>query len=253
MVEKPDFERAWLTKLSRCLDEVAGEEIRRQVMEGSEVPSPESGSQEVIDWTKKAMERLESLVDEDERKQIMTGCACRYPKSALREVKKTYQETRDIDLVHRMLQQQFESFLTDALGLDDELREEIIRRGWGLAGVKKEHTIIATKIPKSGNLVAYVQETDPERKRQEYCHCPRVRNAAKIPNTIPTTYCYCGAGYYKGIWEEILQQPVDVKVLESVLKGDEVCKIAIHLPERAIRKSSNSVEGFENSNPIATA
>jgi len=200
-------------------------------MEGSEALSAESSSQEIIAWTKRAMERLESLVtDEGARRQIMTGCACRYPKSALREVKKAYQKTRDIGLVHRMLQEQFESFLTGILGLDDELKDKIVERGWGLAGIKKEQTIIATKIPKSGNLVAYMQETDPEKKRQEYCHCPRVRDAAKVANTIPTTYCYCGAGYYKGIWEEILQQPVDVEVLKRVLEGDEVCRIAIHLP-----------------------
>jgi len=48
--------------------------------------------------------------------------------------------------------------------------------------------------------------------------------------TNPPVYCYCGAGFYKGIWEEILQQPVEVQVLESVLKGDKVCKIAVHLP-----------------------
>jgi len=230
MAEEGDFERAWLAKFSRCLDEVAGDQIRRQVMEGSEALSTESSSQEIIGWTKNAMERFESLVDEDERKQIMTGCACPYPKSALREVKKAYQTTRDIGLVHRMLQQQFESFLTDTLGLGDELKEEIVKWGWGLAGIKKEHTIIATKIPKSSNLVAYMQETDREKKRQEYCHCPRVRAALNTSDTIPTTYCYCGAGYYRGIWEEILQQAVTVEVLESVLKGDEVCRIAIHLP-----------------------
>jgi len=48
--------------------------------------------------------------------------------------------------------------------------------------------------------------------------------------TIPPIYCYCGAGFYKGIWEEILQQPVKVEVLKSVLAGDEVCTIAVHLP-----------------------
>jgi hypothetical protein len=31
-------------------------------------------------------------------------------------------------------------------------------------------------------------------------------------------------------WEEILQQPVEVEILESVFGGDEVCKIAIYLP-----------------------
>jgi predicted hydrocarbon binding protein len=55
----------------------------------------------------------------------------------------------------------------------------------------------------------------------------------KSSETISATYCYCGAGYYQGIWEEILQQPVEVELLESVLQGDQVCKVAIHLPAAA--------------------
>jgi len=230
MPQEQDFERAWLVKFSRCLDEIAGQEIRKEVMKGSEALSSHSSRQEVIVWTKKAMERLESLIDEEKRKAIMTGCACQYPKSSLQEERKTYQETKDIDLVHQMLQEQFESFLKGTLELDEELIEEIIKRGWGLAGVKKGNTIIATKIPKSGYLVEYMKETDPEKRRQYYCHCPRVRDALKTQGTISSTYCYCGAGFYKGIWEEILQKPVEVKLLESVLKGDDVCKIALYLP-----------------------
>jgi len=75
-----------------------------------------------------------------------------------------------------------------------------------------------------------MKESYPEKKRQYYCHCPIVRDVIKVSETISPTYCYCGAGYYKGIWEEILQEPIEVEVLESVLKGDEVCKIAIYLP-----------------------
>jgi predicted hydrocarbon binding protein len=48
---------------------------------------------------------------------------------------------------------------------------------------------------------------------------------------LPEDYCYCGAGFYKGIWEEILGEPVEVEVLESVLQGGDVCRIAIHLPD----------------------
>jgi predicted hydrocarbon binding protein len=107
-----------------------------------------------------------------------------------------------------------------------------VSRGWGLAGVRAGDNIVATKIPKSGFLVEYMNETDPERKRQYYCHCPRIRDLLKSGDSLSPTYCYCGAGYYKGIWEEILQQPVEVEVLESVLQGDEVCRIAVHLPQK---------------------
>ena len=53
--------------------------------------------------------------------------------------------------------------------LDEKLIEEILKRGWGLAGVKKGNTIIATKIPKSGYLAEYMKETDPEKRRRYYC------------------------------------------------------------------------------------
>lgn len=75
-----------------------------------------------------------------------------------------------------------------------------------------------------------MKETDPVKKRQLCCHCPRVRDALRSEVDISPTYCYCGAGFYKGIWEGILQQPVRVEILETVLQGDEVCKFAMYLP-----------------------
>jgi hypothetical protein len=225
-----DFERAWLGKFSARLDEIAGEQIRAQVLEGSEALTSQSPRETVIDWTRGAMERLDWLVEEGDRRAIMTGCACQYPMDALQEMRKAYQETGDISLVHDMLQGQFESFLRDALQLDDGLVAAILERGWGSAGVKRGSTIIATKIPKSGFLLEYMRETDLARKRALYCHCPRIREALLSSVAICPTYCYCGAGFYKGIWEEILQQPVEVELLETVLQGDEVCKFAVYLP-----------------------
>jgi predicted hydrocarbon binding protein len=230
MPEPYDFERAWLTKLSRCLDEVAGKTVREQVMQGSEALSVQSSRQAVIAWSQGAMARMEALVDPAEARTIMAGCACQYPPSGLQDAKETYAQTGDVDRVHSMLQAQFESFLRDTLQLAPQVIAEVVRRGWGLAGIKEGNTIYATKIPKSGLLVQYLQETDPQKRRQYYCHCPRIRDVLESTETLSATYCYCGAGYYQGIWEAILQEPVEVEVLESVLQGDEVCKIAIHLP-----------------------
>ena len=230
MSEDVDFERAWLTKFSTLLDEVAGEEIRAEVMQGSASLSVASSRDEVIQWTQGAMERLDSLVDGAQRRAILTGCACQYPAAALQGARKAYEESGDIDSAHRILQEQFESFLREALELDEELVEDVVNRGWGSAGVKEGSSIIATKIPKSGCLIEYLREEDPATRRQLYCHCPRVRDALKSSLSISPTYCYCGGGFYKGIWEEILQQSVEVDLLESVLQGDEVCKFAVHLP-----------------------
>ena len=152
------------------------------------------------------------------------------PKQGLRAARQAYEETGDLSVVHGMLQAQFEAFLRNSLELEEEYVEKVVNRGWGLAGILDGDRILATKIPKSGYLAAYMEETDPEKRRQYYCHCPRVREILKTQESLPVTYCYCGAGFYKGIWEEILQEPVEVEVLESVLGGDEVCSIAVYLP-----------------------
>jgi predicted hydrocarbon binding protein len=229
MPEELDFERAWLHKLSTGLKQIAGEHVEREVMQGAEALSSDSPREVVIAWTRQAMGRLDSLVEESDRRAILTGCACQYPKDALLRLRKTYQETEDLALVHRMLQQQFESLLRDTLRLGEDTIRDVAGRGWGSAGVLEGHRVVATKIPKSGHLLDYLAEQDPAKRRQLYCHCPRVREILKSSVTISPTYCYCGAGFYKGIWEEILGEPVEVELLESVLQGDEVCRFAIHL------------------------
>lgn len=230
MQSTPDFERQWLDKFSAGLERVAGDEIRAMLMEDSEGLSDQSPRQDVIQWSRLALERLMNVVDGQELKQIVTACACRYPSSGLQDVRAAYEASRDVAVAHGLLQQKFESFLREDLQLSRELTADVIGRGWGLAGVRRGTSIIATKIPKSGYLIEYLAESDPERRRQIYCHCPRIRDALASQTPIPEAYCYCGAGFYKWIWEEILQEPVDVQVLESVLGGGTVCRIGITLP-----------------------
>jgi hypothetical protein len=219
-----------LSKLSACLDKIVGEDARKKILEGSENLTSDSPPDEIIEWTKQAMDRLDALADQKKKVEIMTGCACQYPEPELSEIRDAYAKTRDIGVAHKMLSDKFVSFLKSSLGLEDDLVEEIMSRGWGLAGVRKGNTIIATKIPKSGDLVEYLKEKDRGKRRALYCHCPRIREAIGSDTKISPTYCYCGAGFYKRIWEYVLQQPVKVELLESVLQGDEVCKVAIHLP-----------------------
>jgi predicted hydrocarbon binding protein len=231
MTEDFDFEKYWLAKFSASLTEKVGEEVKNDIIEGSENFSENTSIEEIFGWSQKAMEKLDALFDEEKRINIMTGCACQYPKEELQEIKKKYEETKDIGLVHQMLQEKFEKFLKDTLNLNDKYFNFIVSRGWGLAGVRNKKSIIATKIPKSGYITDYMEEKDPEKKKAYYCHCPRVRDILKRPGArISLTYCYCGAGFYKGIWEEILQKKIRVEVLESVLNGGDECKIKIHLP-----------------------
>jgi len=230
-VKKPNrsFEDQWLAKFSRSLAETVGEKIRKKVLEGSEELLASVNQQEMIEWTRKAMNRLDALVDEKNRRKIMTGCACHFPEQRLLPLRAKYEETKNVDTVQRMLREMFRSDLKNELKLDDELIERILGWGWGVAGVREGDTIVATKLP--FELKECLKATDPREKRHHCCHCPRIRRAIRSSGPkISKTYCYCGAGFYKDIWEKILKQPVEVEVLETVLEGDDVCKIAIRLP-----------------------
>lgn len=227
----PDFERTWQSKLAAGLDQHMDPEARDSILAGGDLLTMESPTLDKVIWSCEMLKRLDEAVDEETRREILTGCACQYPKAELDDARGIFLETGDVDQVIDLLQAKFEGFLQDVLELEDELVDEIINRGWGLAGVREGKRIISTKIPKSGYLEEYFKTSDPLEKRKLYCHCPRVRDGVGEDPQLPKTYCYCGAGFYKGIWETILGQPVRVEVLESVILGGEVCKIAIHLPD----------------------
>ena len=131
MVSEMDFEKAWQNKLSIALEDVAGKDIRNRIMEGSQTLSDSSTREDIILWSRGAMERLDELLDVDARKEIMTRCACQYSKEALRPMRRAFEETGDIRVPHRMLQEQFESFLHDTLKLEANIIEDIVERGWG--------------------------------------------------------------------------------------------------------------------------
>jgi hypothetical protein len=229
MTDDTDFERCWQGKLSDALVAVAGETICREVMEGGDALDDTSPRPLVIDWSKSAMRRLDGAVEEGKRRAIMTRCACRYPADLLQEARRIYAESGDVDAVITHLQAQFETFLRDQLGLDEGLLRKVAASGWGVAGMRDGNRIIATKIPRSANLRAYLEENQPEKRRALYCHCPRVRAALEAGDRLSSTYCYCGAGFYQGIWETITGKPVQVELLQSVMSGDDVCQVAITL------------------------
>lgn len=226
-----DFERTWQDKFFRAVEKAGGPELRDEVSQGSEGLSMDSDRTEVIAWSREAMQKLDRALPEEDRIELMTSCGCQVPAENLADARQVYRETGSVDRVLEVLQNQFEDFLKQDLALAPDQIRTVVDRGMGMAGVREGRTVIATKIPKSGYLKDYLEEADPDKRRQMYCHCPRIRAVLETNLKISPTYCYCGAGFYKGLWETILDQPVRVELLQSVLAGDEVCQVAVHLPE----------------------
>jgi hypothetical protein len=102
-------------------------------------------------------------------------------------------------------------------------------------GLRKGNVIYETKIPYLTKQ--FLAGTDPALKRYYYCHCPWVREAVKNRDVrLSEAFCNCSAGFHKKTFEVIFKQPLKADVLESIIKGDERCRFAIHLPEGAITK-----------------
>jgi predicted hydrocarbon binding protein len=45
------------------------------------------------------------------------------------------------------------------------------------------------------------------------------------------TFCYCSSGWERRQWEGAIGRPVRVDVVKTLLRGDDHCQFAIHLPE----------------------
>lgn len=232
MSENFDFDKYWIRKLAKGISEEVGEKIVNEVLEGSENISQKSHRDDVFEWSDKAIRKLESLTNDEEIKRILLSCACHQSLEALQPYRDLYVDTENIEQVIQKMQEDFEVFIKDELKLEEKYIQEITDRKMGFAGIMEGNKIIATKIPKSSFIKEWFEETDPTKKRALFCHCPRIRDALKDKEKIlPKSYCYCGGGYYQNIWETILQKPVDIEILETVMHGDEVCKFAIHLTE----------------------
>jgi hypothetical protein len=57
------------------------------------------------------------------------------------------------------------------------------------------------------------------------CYCGSV---SKTREPSSATYCYCSCGWYRQLFEALLDHPVEVELLGSIIQGDERCRFLIH-------------------------
>jgi len=196
----------WDARFAKNLDRVLGSDARTAIMQDSErLFTLESTIDERAKWIKAAMERLTELAGEDQRYEVLSCCAHDFSKKRIAKLRGIYEESGDIDEVIKAMHE------------DPAWYEKPRREG---------NVIYVTKVPFDSKN--YEKATDKDEKRKHYCHCAMVRN--HLDNGISPTFCYCGSGWYRQQWEGILRKPVRVKILKSLVRGDDTCEFAIHLP-----------------------
>jgi len=225
------LEKNWKKTLSKNIDKVAGKHIADCIMDKVNKTNNSDDPEETIEWINQVISSMKTQLTTDQISDVFYGCSCRYPMGKLLQARQVFLKNECIDDVLSELQNQFESSLRDGMLFEPEVVNWILQNGMGVAGNRKGNQIFVTKVPKSGNLRKYITEEQPQAQRNLYCHCSRISDALAMGITVSEDYCLCGAGFYRFIWETILQQKVDVKIVETICSGGNVCSFRIQLPE----------------------
>jgi effector-binding domain-containing protein len=206
----------WERLFSEGAEEVLGVEARRNLMQGVESIGPDSSSDDYLAWIQGAIERLDALTDDSEKKcQVVSHCAHVFPQERIDRLRAIYEQGL------------FDDILLDMYG-DDFWYEKPLRKG---------NVIYMRKNPY--NPEGYADAATPAEKRRAYCHCPFVHPYLdEIPARLSPTFCFCGAGWYRQLWEGILGKPVKIEHVETLLRSNDQCTLAIILPLELIGEYS---------------
>lgn len=206
------LDHEWHQRLANGVEEILGVTARQQVMVGIESVTTESSAEAYRDWIHTAMGRIDLLTEDPETKyKIVSCCAHVFPQYRIDRLRAIYEQKHDID---------------------DVLREMYTDPDWYEEPVRKGNQLYMRKVP--FNAEAYKQATTPAERRQAYCHCAFVRPYLnEVPAEISPTFCWCGAGWYRRLWEGILGQPIQVEHVETLIRGNDCCTLVITLPVQA--------------------
>ena len=208
---------SWIESLKRGLQAQTDEKTAAAVAAGADEVRHSFDSEKLRSWVLGALARLdESVPCERTRACILNDCAHRYPKLQLLRMKATYEEEGDI------------ARFIERLDRDDDLFPSRIFWKEG----EPRHIVFIEKIIPPWNRQAYESATDPVEKRYYGCFCSLVKEVIRTGEELSPSFCNCSAGWFVQMWEAILDRsPIRVDVVESVLRGDNRCVFAIHLPE----------------------
>lgn len=204
VIEIQEILHDWDNRFSKQLGKVLGEDARSKVLECYTGVSYKSSREERAQAVKCAVDMLDEIATDNQKFEILSQCAHAFPPELIENMRVVYAETQSVDRVLEAM--------TNAGGYPKFTKEGII--------------LYSSKQPY--NREAYDKAKTREERMKAYCFCPMIKhNLAEMSSS----FCYCGSGWARRLWEGILEKPVRVEIVKSLTKDDDECTFAVHLPE----------------------
>ena len=228
-----------LPDIGKRLATIAGEETRRKVYQGIEFPRLGAPQDDYPKLTKNIVDRMEAELPPAKCREVLTWNYHQVPTSAFKEAKKRFEKSASLDEYlkdeHRRLVEELESCMKKGqLWYEQEITPEVlefVKNNQEInTGIRSGNRIFKVKIPYAPKQ--FLKEKDSAMRKYYACHCQLVRTAIRDGKPkISPTFCYCSAGFEKLHFDVIFNEPVEVELLETLLKGDSRCRFAIKIPK----------------------
>ena len=231
--------------LSKQLIEKYGQEFHDEIFTGVELPPLGLHPKKKPVIIKKLVSRIiEKLGPEKSIEFFKPGLRDKYPDSYVKG-HDMFQKSHDIDELLKFKHQTLVDNLTkhyeaNSLFFTQLVTKEVlefVRNDQKIsAGIRDGNRIFMKKIPYMTSLA--LSETDTRKRNYYVCHNPMIREALlEEDQPIDPIFCNCSGGFIKNYWEAVLECPVDVELIDSVIKGGKFCEFAVHLPAEIVEKT----------------
>jgi hypothetical protein len=188
---------AMIQELGKTIEKLAGKTVTVEVMQGSDQVTKTSLKNAVVLWVRDAMQRLDATVDNETRRRIMEHCG--HTCASV--------NTRMIEAMIKR-RQRFKDLAT-------------------FFEAEQRKPMKGTRLHREGTTL-YQYYTPHSFTPSMRCYCSLLRGLPKA-TIVSQTYCHCSKAFVQTLWEQVLQRPVKVDLLQSVISGDPECMFAIHL------------------------
>lgn len=213
--------KQWFDNIAKALDENVGNFQRNEIMKGYDDLNGTSSEEEVGLWLERFIEKMSEIENESLAKHIFrdnSPCNINAHPDFISRVKEIYEKSNNIEeFVNEINSQGFWNF---------KLENNILFTTKPFACGKGEPT-------GGGNCGDCTKCNDSYKSTiSNKCHCWQ---AKLISKPVSKLYCFCGAGFYKPLFDDLWQTDTRIEPINTVIAGSNKCVFAIYIPEKIVK------------------